>query len=272
MIVRRLLMMAVVAAAATVAACTQGAEKTDGAAGSGKLVVAATAVPHAEILEHIKPALAQQGVDLEVRVFNDYVQPNLVVDQGQADANYFQTGPYLEDFNKNRGTHLKIVTGVHVEPFGAYSRRWKSIAEIPAGGTVALPNDPSTTGRALLLLQTTGLITLKDPKNELATVKDIASNPKNLTFRELEAPALPRVLDQVDLALINTNYALDAKLNPSRDALAIESKDSPYVNFLVAREDNANDPRIQKLAAALRTPEVKAFIEQKYQGAVVPAF
>lgn len=269
MIVRRLMMLAVLAAAAGVAACTPRAEQ-EGA--SDTLTVAATAVPHAEILEHVRPALAEQGVELEIRVFNDYVQPNLVVDQGQADANYFQTGPYLEDFNRNRGTRLKIVTGVHVEPFGAYSRRWKSIGEIPAGGTVALPNDPSTTGRALLLLQSAGVITLKDPTNALATVKDIASNPKNLTFRELEAPALPRVLDQVDLALINTNYALDAGLNPSQDALAIESKDSPYVNFLVAREDRADDPRIQKLAAALRSPEVKAFIEQKYQGAVVPAF
>ncbi|HYE42464.1 MAG TPA: MetQ/NlpA family ABC transporter substrate-binding protein [Caulobacteraceae bacterium] len=269
MILPRLLMTAVVAAAAVVAACTPDRKS---AAADDKLVVAATAVPHAEILEHIRPALKAQGVDLEIRVFNDYVQPNMVVDQGQADANYFQTGPYLEDFNRNRGTKLKIVTGVHVEPFGAYSRRWKAIAEVPQGATVAIPNDPSTTGRALQLLHTTGLITLKDPTNALSTLKDIAANPKGVTFRELEAPALPRVLDQVDLALINTNYALDAKLNPSKDALAIESKDSPYVNFLVAREDRANDPDILKLAAALRTPEVKAFIEQKYQGAVVPAF
>lgn len=270
MILPRLLMTAVVAAAAMVAACTPD-RKGSGAEG-GKLVVAATAVPHAEILEHIKPALKAQGVDLEIRVFNDYVQPNMVVDQGQADANYFQTGPYLEDFNRNRGTKLKIVTGVHVEPFGAYSRRWKAIADVPQGATIAIPNDPSTTGRALQLLHSTGLITLKDPTNALATLKDISANPKKVTFRELEAPALPRVLDQVDLALINTNYALDAKLNPSKDALAIESKDSPYVNFLVAREDRAGDPDILKLAAALRTPEVKAFIEQTYQGAVVPAF
>jgi len=262
---RRLLLAA---ALATLAACAP-AKRADEA---DTLVIAATAVPHAEILEFVKPRLAAEGVELEIRVFNDYVQPNLVVDQRQADANYFQTGPYLMDFNRTRGTKLQIVAGVHVEPFGAYSRRWKSIADIPQGATVALPNDPSTIGRALLLLHSAGLITVKDPTNALSTLKDITANPKNLKFRELEAPALPRVLDQVDLALINTNYALDAKLNPTRDALAIESKDSPYVNFLVAREDNAADPRILKLAAALRSPEVRRFIEEKYKGAVIPAF
>ncbi len=270
MIARRLLLSAAFAAGlAVIAACSPGADKADA---GDSLTVAATAVPHAEILEFIKPTMAEQGVDLRVRVFNDYVQPNMVVDQGQADANYFQTGPYLEDFNATRGTKLKIVAGVHVEPFGAYSRRWKSLGEIPQGATVAIPNDPSTIGRSLLLLHRSGVITLKDPQNELSTLKDIAANPKGLKFRELEAPALPRVLDQVDMALINTNYALDAGLNPTRDALAIESKDSPYVNFLVAREDRASDPRILKLAETLRSPRVKAFIEEKYKGAVLPAF
>jgi D-methionine transport system substrate-binding protein len=264
---RRLALAAGLAALA--AAC---APKKRASGAGDPLIVAATAVPHAEILEFIKPTLAAQGVQIEIRVFNDYVQPNLVVDQGQADVNYFQTGPYLEDFNKTRGTHLKIVTGVHVEPFGAYSRRWKSIAEVPEGATVAIPNDPSTVARALLLLHKSGLITLKDPSKALNTQKDIIADPRHVKFRELEAPALPRVLDQVDLALINTNYALDAGLNPTRDALAIEGADSPYVNFLVAREDNADDPRILKLAAALRSPAVKAFIAQKYKGAVLAAF
>ena len=259
----------VVAGLATaLVACAPGGKAAD----PNRLVVAATAVPHAEILEFVKPRLAEDGVNLEIRVFNDYVQPNLVVDQRLADAYYFQTGPYLEDFNRTRGTKLQIVAGVHVEPFGAYSRRWKSIAETPQGAVVAIPNDPSTIGRALILLHRSGLITLRNPANAMSTLKDITANPKNVTFRELEAPQLPRVLDQVDLALINTNYALDANLNPTRDALAIESKDSPYVNFLVARQDNANDPRILKLAAALRSPEVRAFIEEKYKGAVVPAF
>ncbi|NEX91713.1 MetQ/NlpA family ABC transporter substrate-binding protein [Caulobacter sp. 17J65-9] len=265
MLSKRLFVLA--AAAVVLAACGRG-EKPAG----DTLVVAATAVPHAEILEIVKPKLAAEGINLQVRVFNDYVQPNLLVDQGQADANYFQTKPYLDEFNKERGTHLVPVAGVHVEPFGAYSRRYKAIADLPKGALVAIPNEPSNGGRALLLLHKAGLIQLKDPTNALSTLKDIVANPKQVKFRELEAATLPRVLDQVDLALINTNYALDAGLNPSKDALAIESADSPYVNFLVARADRVNDPKIQKLAAALRSPEVKTFIEGKYQGAVLPAF
>lgn len=237
-----------------------------------RLTVAATAVPHAEILEQVKPALARQGLTLDVRVFNDYVQPNLQVDQGQIDVNYFQTKPYLDQFNTERGTKLVPVAGVHVEPLGAYSRRWRSIAALPRGATVAIPNEPSNGGRALLLLQKAGLIRLKIPTDPLATLRDIADNPRGLQFRELEAATLPRVMGEVDLACINTNYALDAKLNPTRDALAIEGKDSPYVNFVVGRPDAANDPRIRKLIAALRSPETKAFIERTYHGAVLPAF
>ena len=240
----------------------------DGAA----LSVAATAVPHAEILEVDKPILAKEGVTLQVRVFNDYVQPNDQVAQKQIDVNYFQTEPYLQAYNGGRGTDLVTVVGVHIEPFGAYSRRYKALADLPAGADVAIPNDPSNNSRALILLHKAGVITLADPANALATQRDVTANPKGLKFRELDSAMLPRVLDQVDLALINTNYALDAGLNPTRDALAIESSDSPYVNFLVARPDNRDDPRVQKLARALTSPEVKAFIEGKYQGAVLPAF
>lgn len=237
-----------------------------------RLTVAATAVPHAEILAQVKPLLAKDGVDLEVRVFNDYVQPNLQVDQGQIDVNYFQTKPYLDQFNKERGTKLVPIAGVHVEPLGAYSRRWKTIKDVPAGASVAIPNEPSNGGRALLVLQKAGLIRLKDPANPLSTIGDIAANPRKLQFRELEAATLPRVLGEVDLALINTNYALDAKLNPTRDALAIEDKDSPYVNFVVGRPGAAEDPRVRKLVAALRSPQTRAFIERTYKGAVLPAF
>lgn len=236
------------------------------------LSVAATAVPHAEILDFVKPELAKQGLKLDVRVFNDYVQPNTQVAEGRIAVNYFETEPYLAEFNKSKGTHLVTIAGVHVEPFGAYSRKWKAIGQLPAGATVAIPNEPSNSGRALQLLAKGGLITLLDPKSTTATPKDIVANPKNLKFRELEAAALPRVLDQVDLALINTNYALDAKLNPTRDALLIEGKDSPYVNFVVGPESARNDPRVQKLVAALRGPAVKAFIQRRYQGAVLPAF
>ncbi|MBI6553218.1 MULTISPECIES: MetQ/NlpA family ABC transporter substrate-binding protein [Pseudomonas] len=237
-----------------------------------KLIVAATPVPHAEILELVKPTLAKEGVDLEIKVFTDYVQPNVQVAEKRLDANYFQTLPYLENFNKGKGTNLVTVVGVHVEPFGGYSKKIKNISELKDGATVAIPNEGSNSGRALLLLQKAGVITLKDPTNALATPKDIASNPKNLKFKELESALLPRVLDQVDLDMINTNYALEAGLNPARDALIIEDAKSPYVNFLVARPDNKDSAAIQKLAKALTSPEVKAFIEKKYNGAVVPAF
>ncbi|WLG85136.1 MetQ/NlpA family ABC transporter substrate-binding protein [Pseudomonas cucumis] len=246
---------------------------TAGLAQAGeKLVVAATPVPHAEILELIKPTLAKEGVDLEIKVFTDYVQPNVQVDQKRLDANYFQTLPYLKSFNEGKGTNLVTVIGVHVEPFGGYSKKVKSLAELKDGATIAIPNEGSNSGRALILLQKAGLIELKDPKNAVSTPKDIAKNPHNFKFKELESAMLPRVLDQVDLDMINTNYALEAGLNPAKDALVIEGADSPYVNFLVARPDNKDSVAIQKLAKALTSPEVKAFIAKKYSGAVLPAF
>jgi D-methionine transport system substrate-binding protein len=263
-------LIAMLAALLLLAGCSSS--NSGGDANSQKLVVAATAVPHAEILKQVKPILAKQGIELEIKVFADYVQPNVQVLEKSVDANYFQTGPYLDAFNRERGTHLAIVTGVHIEPFGAYSRKLKSIDQLPDGASVTLPNDPSNNSRALLLLAKHGLITLKDPSNELSTQKDITANPKHLKLRELEAAMLPRTLDEVDLSLINTNYALAAGLNPTKDALLIEDKESPYVNYLVARPDNKDDPRIQALAKALTSPEIKAFIEQKYQGAVLPAF
>ena len=246
---------------------------TAGLAQAGeKLVVAATPVPHAEILELIKPALAKEGVDLEIKVFTDYVQPNVQLAQKHLDANYFQTKPYLDSFNKGKGTDLETVIGVHVEPFGGYSKKYKSLADLPDGATIAIPNEGSNSGRALILLQEAGLIELKDPTNAVSTPRDIAKNPRNFKFKELESAMLPRVLDQVDLDMINTNYALEAGLKPSTDALVIEGADSPYVNFLVARPDNKDSVAIQKLAKALTSPEVKEFIAKKYDGAVFPAF
>lgn len=236
------------------------------------LSVAATAVPHAEILEFVKPALAKEGVELNIKVFTDYVQPNVQVAEQRLDANFFQHQPYLDEFNKSRGTELVSVAGVHVEPFGAYSSQHKTLADLPQGANVVIPNDATNGGRALLLLQKAGLITLKPEAGILATPKDIVENPKTIKVRELEAATLPRVLTQVDLALINTNYALEAKLNPTKDALIIEGNDSPYVNILVARADNKDNAALQKLAKALNSAEVKAFIAEKYQGAVVPAF
>ncbi|NMM75197.1 methionine ABC transporter substrate-binding protein [Rhodococcus sp. SRB_17] len=238
------------------------------------LKVAATAVPHAEILNFVKPQLKTQGVDLQVREFSDYIQPNAAVEDKQLDANFFQHQPYLDSYNKDRKSSLVAVPNgkVHVEPFGAYSKKIKNVKDLKDGALIAIPNDPSNAGRALLLLQKQGLIELKDPKNITATPLDIAKNPKKLKFRELEAALLPRALGDVDLALINTNYAIEAKLNPTKDALFIEGADSPYTNIVAARADRANDPVIQKLMNALHTPETKKFIQEKYKGAVVPAF
>ncbi|MBC3498668.1 MetQ/NlpA family ABC transporter substrate-binding protein [Pseudomonas sp. SWRI100] len=236
------------------------------------LTVAATPVPHAEILNFVKPQLAKEGVELKVKEFTDYIQPNVQVAEKRLDANFFQHQPYLDEFNKAKGTDLVSVTGVHIEPLGVYSAKVKKLDELPSGATVVIPNDATNGGRALLLLDKAGVIKLKDNKNILSTVKDVAQNPKNVKFRELEAATIPRVLTQVDAALINTNYALEAKLNPEKDALAIEGSDSPYVNILVARPDNKDSEDMKKLAAALHSPEVKQFINEKYKGAVVPAF
>ena len=243
-----------------------------GAHAADKLSIAATAVPHAEILEFIKPALANEGVELDIKVFNDYVQPNLQVAEGRLDANFFQHKPYLDEFNKGRGTDLVSVANVHVEPFGIYSSKLKSLDEVTDRATVAIPNDATNGGRALLLLDRAGVVTLKDKSNILATARDIAENPNKVRIRELEAATLPRVLDQVDLALINTNYALEAGLNPTKDALAIEGDDSPYANILVTRAQDAENEAVQKLVKALQSNEVKEFIEEEYKGAVVPAF
>ena len=236
------------------------------------LSVAATPVPHAELLEHVKPALAKQGIELDIKVFTDYVQPNRQVADGQIDANFFQHKPYLDSFNEQHGTKLVPVGAVHVEPFGAYSSKIKSLDELKEGAQVAIPNDPSNGARALLLLQKQGLITLKDPANILATSRDVVDNPKKLKFRELEAATLPRVLPDVDMALINTNYALEAGLNPVNDALFIEGSDSPYANLLVTTADATGSEAVKALMQALNSDDVRAFIQQKYKGAIVPAF
>ena len=238
------------------------------------LTIAASAIPHAEILEFIKPQLQAEGVDLRIKVFTDYVQPNLQVEEHQLDANFFQHKPYLDAFNREHGTHLVVVPGsaVHVEPFGAYSKKIHSLAQLRDGAVIAVPNDPSNSARALLLLQKQGLVKLKDPTDILATSHDVIFNPRHLKIRELEAATLPRVLDDVDLALINTNYALAAGLAPTRDALFIEGSDSPYANLVAARVDNVNSPALRKLVDALRSPAARKFIQDKYHGAVVATF
>jgi D-methionine transport system substrate-binding protein len=236
------------------------------------LKVGATSVPHAEILNFIKPQLKKQGVDLQVIEFSDYVQPNLQLADKQLDANYFQHIPYLDQFNADHHLNLKWVTKVHIEPMGVYSKKWTKLDQIPDGATIAIPNDVTNGGRALLLLADQKLITLKDGVGIKATLNDINGNPKHLKFKELDAAMLPRVLGDVDAAVINTNFAIQAKLNPTKDALAIESSNSPYANVLVVRAGDENKDAVKKLAAALTSPEVKTFIQNKYNGAVVPAF
>ncbi|SFX23369.1 D-methionine transport system substrate-binding protein [Thermoactinomyces sp. DSM 45891] len=235
------------------------------------LTVGASQVPHAEILEHIKPQLEKEGVKLSVKVFQDYVLPNKAVEEGQLDANFFQHVPWLETTNKEKGYHIAKVVGVHIEPMGAYSKKWKEVAQIPNGATVTLPNDPSNFKRALQLLETKGLIKLDSSDGE-KTLQSIKENPKKLQFKQLEAAMLPRTIGEVDLAVINTNYALQAKLNPIKDALFIEDKNSPYVNILAAKQGNENKEALKKLAKVLNSPEVKKFIDEKYKGAVVAAF
>ena len=241
-----------------------------GIANAGVLKVGATPVPHAEILEHIKPALEQKGVKLELTEFNDYVQPNLAVSDGELDANFFQHKPYLDVFVKDHGSDLVSVAGIHIEPMGIYSEDLKSLADLKDGASVGIPNDPTNGGRALLLLVQAGLIKVSDPTDVTVTVLDVTENPKNLKFQELEAAQLPRALPDVDFAVINTNYAMPAGLNPLKDALFIEDADSPYVNILVANSKSAKNPDLKVLIDELSSEETAKFITEKYNGAVVP--
>lgn len=258
---------------AVLGACgSKPAEQGGGGKEDAKLRVGATASPHAIILEHIKPALEKEGITLEIVEFTDYVQPNQQVDRKELDANYFQHKAYLDGEVEKRGMKLESVIAVHSEPLGAYSRKVKSADELKDGAVVAIPNDPSNGSRALLLLADNGLIKLKDPSNSASTVRDIVENPKNLQIKEVDAAMLPRMLEEMDMAVINTNYALEASLNPVKDSIFMEGKDSPYANLLVARPDNKDSEAIQKLAKALTSEDVKAFIEKEFGGAVVPAF
>ena len=259
-------MKAIVAAQSAAVLCSVSA------ANAGEISVGVTPVPHGEVMEFVKPIVAKQGVDLKIVEFNDYVQPNLATDDGELDANYFQHRPYLEEFTKDHGINLIEVATVHIEPMGVYSKQIKKINELKGGAVIAIPNDPTNGGRALLLLNKAGVITLEDPTDITATVMDIKDNPKNIEIRELEAAQLPRALEDVDAAVINTNFAMQADLIPQRDAIVIEGADSPYVNILVANPDSAEKEDMKILIKAVQSEETKAFIEKQYKGAVLPAF
>lgn len=247
---------------------------TNKSEGKKVIKIGASAVPHAEILEAIKPKLAEKGIDLEIVVFNDYVQPNLATDKGDIDANYFQHIPYLETFNADHKLNLVTIAKVHIEPMGIYSKKVKAVADLEKGGKIAIPNDPSNAGRALTLLEAAGLIKLKEGTGILGTVQDVVDNPNKFEITMIEAAQLPRVLDdpKVTGAVINTNFALEAKLNPTKDALYIEGKDSPYPNVLVTKAERADDPVLKQVAEELNTEFVKKFLEDEYKGALVPAF
>lgn len=266
---KKILLAIVSVLAVSLLALGCGGEK----ASNKTIKVGATAVPHAEILEVVKPTLEKEGIKLEIIEFNDYVQPNLSLNDKELDANFFQHKPYLDNFvEEHKECKLASAAGIHIEPMGIYSRKVKKLDELKEGAVAAIPSDPTNGGRALLLLAKQGLFKLKDGVNEKATVHDIVENKKNITVREIEAAQLPRTLDDVDVAVINSNFAMQVDLVPTRDAIAIEGNDSPYVNIIAVRAGDENRKEITALIKAIKSNEVKKFIEDKYKGAVVPAF
>ena len=261
--------------AAFAAGCGGGDKKAEApkeAPKNVKLKIGATAVPHAEILNFIKGSLAKDGVDLEIIEFSDYVKPNLSLNDKELDANFFQHIPYLESFAAERKLPLVSAGSVHIEPMGIYSKTIKDIKDVPNGAKIAIPNDPTNAGRALSILEAAKLLKLKEGVGVNGTVGDITGNDKKLKIIEIEAALLPRALDDTDLSVINSNFAMEAKLNPTKDSLFTEPKESPYANVVAVRKGDEKRPEIVKLMKALTTPEVKKFIEEKYKGAVVPAF
>ncbi|MFI6549880.1 MetQ/NlpA family ABC transporter substrate-binding protein [Streptomyces prunicolor] len=256
-------------------ACGSGSDSGSGKSGDkadGTLVVGATAVPAGEVLTYIKDDLATKaGLKLEIREFTDYVLPNTALQEGSLDANLYQNQPFLDEFNKSKGTDLVSVVKAYLPPMGVYSKKIKDIAKLADGATVAVPNETTNEGRALKLLAAKGLITLKKGAGTDASPADIAANPKHLKFKELDPAQLPRSLDDLDVAVINNNYAQDAGLSPAEDAILLESaKDNPYANLLAVKRGNEDDPRVEKLAKLLVSADVKKFIAEKYKGSVLP--
>ena len=262
------------AAALAIGALTANGVLVSADAEKGTIKVAASATPHAEILEEAKPILEKEGWDLEVTVFDDYVQPNLVVESGDFDANYFQHIPYLDNFNEEQGTHLVNAGGIHYEPFGIYPGTKKTLDDLEDGDTIAVPNDTTNEARALLLLQDNGVITLKDGAGLEATVKDIEENPKNIQIEELEAAQVSRVKDEVAFVVLNGNYALQAGYSVSKDSIAHETSDSEaaktYVNIIAVKEGNEDNEAVKALVDVLKSDEIKDYINETYDGAVVP--
>ena len=239
---------------------------------AGELKVGATPVPHAELLNLVKEDLKTEGVDLKVVEFTDYVTPNLALAEGELDANFFQHFPYLEKFSNERGLNLVSAGKIHVEPLGVFSQKIKDIKDLPNKATIAIPSDPSNGGRALILLHNSRVIKLNDPTNLYVTEFDIVENPKKLKFKPIEAAQLPRVLPDVDAAVINGNYALEAGFSPVEDSLLLEGAESPYANIIAVKSGDESKEDIQKLLKALQSKKVSDYIGANYKGGVVPAF
>lgn len=267
-----ILLLVVLAACGNEEKASSSSEKKDSESKEVVLKISASSTPHAEILEYISDDLEKEGVKLDIVITQDGIQTNQQTADKELDANFFQHTPFLDQVNKDSGLDLVKVVGVHIEPFGVYSKKIKSIEELSDGSKVALPKDPVNFSRGLLLFAENDLIKLDSSKKGNYTLEDITENTKNIEFIPVDGPVLVRSLDDVDASAINTNYALEGNLKPLEDALIIEGNDSPYVNILVSRPDNKNDEAIQKLAKALTTDKVRTFIEEKYEGAVVPAF
>ena len=264
---KKIIVIALVALLSVVSVFAQAAAETQSS--STKIVVGATPEPHAALLSLVVDDLAAQGITLEIKEFTDYVTPNDAVEYGEIDANYFQHIPYLESFNTEHGYHLVNAGGIHVEPIALYSSKYSSLSDLPNGAVIAIPNDPTNEGRALLLLQSAGLIKLRADAGLEAIPLDITENPKNFKFSENEAATLPRVLSDVDAAIINGNYAIPAGLVATRDGLFVEGADSPYVNVIAVKEGNENNPAIKALIEALKSDEVAAFVAEKYKNGEV---
>ncbi len=267
-IISTLIVLTLIAAAFTGCGKKAGADKT--------IVIGASATPHAEILEIAKPLLEKEGYKVDIKVYNDYVQPNVALDSGDLDANYFQHVPYLDSYNKEHKTELISAGIIHYEPYGIYPGKTKTIEALTDGAKIAVPNDPSNEARALLLLEAQGIIKLKEGAGINATKNDIAENPKNVKIVELEAAQITRSLKDVDLAVVNGNYAIEAGLSVEKDAIAVEDKDSlaaeTYGNIIAVKKGNENREDIKALIKALQSDEVKKYIEENYKGAVVPKF
>jgi D-methionine transport system substrate-binding protein len=267
-----ILLLAIITVTFGLAGCSKAEDKESD---DKTIVVGAGITPHAEILEQVKDVLAQEGYTLEIVEYNDYVLPNTALNDGELDANYFQHQPYLDDFNQENKTNMVSAASIHFEPFGIYAGKTSSISDLAEGAKVAIPNDTSNEARALLLLEAQGLITLKKDAGLTATVLDIEENPLNLEIEEIEAAQIARALSDVDIACINGNYAIQGGLSVS-DALAVESADSlaasTYANILAVNAGHENDEKIQALVKALQSEEVRKFIQDNYDGAVVPVF